>query len=536
MSTVEVSSAPAIAELVQSSEECDYKACGFHHRHRVEPGRAVEVGRAFAQAQYTLEMLTFVDRRAVDGVMRLIWMFARRDPVDRHLCHIDLQPGQQAPSIRGLYGTADWHEREAYDMYGVPFEGRRRQRRLLLPDEADYFPLLKDFDAAQHELVPRDMDETLGSEGLHITDDEDRDNYYLNMGPQHPSMHGVLRIRLKMEGEMILEADPVIGYAHRAHEKMAENRDYLQFYPNTSRIDYLSGMIYNLAYCELLEKMLGIEAPERALYIRLIASELNRIQSHLLWLGTYLLDLGGVTPFLYCFDDRENILDILDRVTGARLTYCYGRIGGVTLDVDDEFLKQTVAFSKRLRSRLPDYMGLIEKNVIFRKRTQGVGFLKPDMGWRYGLSGPCLRGSGTAYDVRRAEPYGIYEGCEFDLPTSESGDCFGRFEVRVREMEQSLRIIEQGLAGITEGPIMAAKVPKTIKPPEGEYYYAVESARGHFGTYLVSDGTPIPVRNKPCTPSFISLSTMPEVLPGTMVADTIAIVGSIDIVLPEVDR
>ncbi|MBI5154479.1 NADH-quinone oxidoreductase subunit D [Candidatus Poribacteria bacterium] len=356
------------------------------------------------------------------------------------------------------------------------------------------------------------------------------------MGPQHPSTHGVLRLRLHLEGETILGAEPIIGYSHRAHEKMAENRNYLQFLPNTSRIDYLSGMIYNLAYCQAMEKILGIEVPERSQYIRIIAHELNRISSHLLWFGTYLLDLGGITPFLYCFDDREAILDLLDRISGSRLTYCYGRFGGVTLDVDKEFLDGTAAFCKRLTSRLKDYDDLVTKNVIFLNRTVGIGVMKPEIARMFGVTGPCLRGMGISYDVRKAEPYGIYDRFDFEIPTAAESDCFARFIVRVREMEQSIRIIQQALAKIPEGPIMPAKVAKKFKPAEGEYYFAVESARGQFGMFIVSDGSETPFRIHLRTPSFANLATMRVALPGTQMADTVAILGSIDIVLPEIDR
>ncbi len=367
-------------------------------------------------------------------------------------------------------------------------------------------------------------------------EDSDPEIYYLNMGPQHPSMHGVLRLVVKMRGEQILECEPVIGYAHRAHEKMAENRSYLMFLPNSSRMDYLAGMIYNIGYCQAIEKAMGIEVPERAEYIRVIVCELNRISSHLLWLGTFLLDLGGITPFLYCFDDREEILDILDAVTGSRLTYSYGRFGGVTMDVNKEFLDRATGMVARMRERIPMYAKLVRGNVIFRKRCEGIGVLTSDIAFRYGVTGPCLRATGTAYDVRKAEPYGIYDRFDFAIPTRTSGDSLDRYDVRVAEMEESCKIIEQAVAGIPDGPIMPTKPKKKFKLAAGEYYFAVESARGHFGIYILSDGKEIPVKMKFKTPSFSSLSSMPEVLADTPVADTIAILGSIDIVMPEIDR
>lgn len=374
------------------------------------------------------------------------------------------------------------------------------------------------------------------SELIRIANDEDRDTFYLNMGPQHPSTHGVLRLRLHLKGERILAAEPIIGYSHRAHEKMAENRNYIQFLPNPSRVDYLSGMIYSIGYCQAIEKAIGLEVPERAEYIRVICNELNRISSHLLWFGTYLLDLGGVTPFLYCFDDREKILDLLDLVSGSRLTYCYGRFGGLVNDVTDDFLEGTARFCTAFRERLREYDRLVTQNVIFRNRTIGVGVMPPHLAQDFGITGPCLRAMGMARDVRRDEPYGIYDRFEFDIPTRTASDCFDRYLVRIAEMEQSMRIVEQALAKLPDGPIMAKKVPRKIAPAKGEYYFAVESARGHFGMFIVSDGSEIPYRIHLRTPSFANLSTMRTVLPGTLLADTVSILGSIDIVLPEIDR
>ncbi|MDK2971411.1 MAG: NADH-quinone oxidoreductase subunit [Candidatus Sumerlaeota bacterium] len=374
------------------------------------------------------------------------------------------------------------------------------------------------------------------AEFIHVADDEDRDTFYLNMGPQHPSTHGVLRLRLHLKGETILAAKPIIGYSHRAHEKMAENRNYIQFLPNPSRVDYLSGMIYNIGYCQAIEKAIGLEVPERAEYIRVICCELNRISSHLLWFGTYLLDLGGVTPFLYCFDDREKILDLLDLVSGSRLTYCYGRFGGLVNDVTDEFLEGVAAFCKSFPERIREYHKLVTNNVIFRKRTVGVGVIGPELANDFALTGPTLRAMGKPHDVRRDEPYGIYSKFDFDIPTRENSDCFDRYMVRIEEMEQSVRIVEQALSALPDGDIIAKKVPRKIAPPKGEYYFAVESARGHFGMFIVSDGTEIPYRIHLRTPSFANLATMRTVLPGTLMADTVAILGSIDIVLPEIDR
>ncbi len=368
---------------------------------------------------------------------------------------------------------------------------------------------------------------------------EPLDTYTLNMGPQHPSTHGVLRMLLTLRGERIVTADAVIGYSHRAHEKMAETRTYAQFLPNTSRQDYLSGMIYNFAWVEAVEKMAGITVPERALVARVILSEFNRIASHLLWIGAFLLDLGAPTPFLYCWDDREAILFLLESVTGSRLTYCTGRFGGLSKDLDEDFPRRAREVVVKLKARWDEYDRLIEDNVIFLNRARGVGVLTRDQCLSYGVTGPTLRGSGVSYDVRKAEPYGAYPRFEFDIPTRPEGDVFARYWVRVQEMRQSVRIIEQALDQLPGGPILLPEsigVKKRLKLPVGTQYYAVESARGHYGILLVSEGGAEPYRAKFRTPSYPNLAVLTEVLPGNMVADAVAVLGSVDVVMPEIDR
>jgi NADH-quinone oxidoreductase subunit D len=360
--------------------------------------------------------------------------------------------------------------------------------------------------------------------------------FYLNLGPQHPSTHGVLRIVLEMDGEYIVNSDPVIGYGHRAHEKMGELKTYQQFLPNMGRVDYLHALAYNQCWCMAVEKLTGLVVPERAEFIRVITSELNRISSHLLWFGAYLMDLGAFTPFLYCFDDREQILDLLDRLTGSRLTYCFYRFGGVPADIDDDFIAGCREFVKRLRSRWDDYDNLVTKNVIFINRTRDVGLLTPELAVKYGVTGPTLRGSSIAYDIRRSEPFSVYPQFDFEIPIGDRGDVYDRYIVRLREMEQSLRIIEQALDKLPAGPIMAEKVPKRLKPAEGEVYQAVETARGEFGIYVVSKGDVKPYRVKLRVPSYSNLSVLPELIKDTMVADAVAILGSIDLVIPEIDR
>ena len=358
----------------------------------------------------------------------------------------------------------------------------------------------------------------------------------LNLGPQHPATHGVLRIKLTMDGEFVTRAEPVCGYIHRMHEKMGENRTWAQFLPNTSRIDYLSAMTYTHAFVGVVERGVKIEVPRRAEFIRVITSELNRISSHLVWFGAFLLDLGGFTPLLYAFEDRERILDLLESVTGSRLTYCYYRFGGVCNDVDEAFLRGVREFVAHMRPRLAMYRTLVTDNIILRKRLVRIGPLSAEMCRKYGASGPVMRASGVPYDVRRAEPYSVYPEMDFEIPCYQEGDCMARYLVRMEEMAQSLRILEQAAAQIPEGPVMAAGVPRVLKLPAGDYCYAVEAARGRFMVRVVSDGKEIPYRMRLRAPSFSNLSLFEEASQGMMMADALALLGSLDLVIPDIDR
>jgi NADH-quinone oxidoreductase subunit D len=362
------------------------------------------------------------------------------------------------------------------------------------------------------------------------------ETFVLNLGPQHPATHGVLRVKLLMDGEYIVEAEPVLGYAHRMHEKMGENRTWAQFMPNTGRMDYLHALAYNHNFVCLVERAAGIEVPERAEYIRVITSELNRISSHLVWFGAFILDLGGFSPLLYAFDDREQILDLLEAVTGSRLTYSYFRFGGVYNDIDEAFVTGAKAFVGRMRQRLPMYHALVTKNIILMKRLQGIGLVPAEMCRKYGATGPVARGAGLDFDVRKHEPYGLYPRFDFDIPVYPEGDSMARYMVRMDEIEQSLRIVEQALDGLPQGPVMAEKVPKTLKPPKGDYYHAVETARGSFGIRAVSDGTNQPWRMKMRTPSYSNLIVFGEAARGMLLPDALALMGSLDLVIPEIDR
>ncbi len=362
------------------------------------------------------------------------------------------------------------------------------------------------------------------------------DQMFINLGPQHPSKHGVLRIGLTLEGEVIVRAEPDIGYLHRGTEKLAEVRGYHHCVVLTDRWDYVSAMTNNLVFCLAAEKLMGVQAPPRADALRVVMCEFNRIASHLLFLGTYGIDIGAFTPFLYAFREREMILDLFEKLCGARLTYNYIRLGGVMRDIDKDWAAKAREFLAYFKPRLGEYDELLSFNPIFLDRTKTVGIIPGDLAVAWGLSGPNLRGSGVSYDARRFEPYCGYEKYPFEVPVGETGSCWDRYYCRVREMGQSVKIIEAALDGLPEGDIQGKGVAKVPKPPPGESYAHVEGARGDLGIYLVSDGAVAPFRLHVRAPSFINLAILQEILVGQKVADVIALLGSVDIVLGEVDR
>lgn len=357
----------------------------------------------------------------------------------------------------------------------------------------------------------------------------------LNMGPQHPSTHGVLRLLLTLDSEVIVKATAHVGYLHRSFEKFSEGMTYVQFLPFTDRLDYVSAITNEVGYCLAVEKLMAVEVPRRAQYLRVVASELQRIASHLVFVATMGTDLAAVTVFLYGFRDREKVLDILESLSGQRLTYHYLRIGGVAADVPPGFDRMVFDLIEYLTPRLEEMDELFTDNVIFRRRTEGVGILTAEQALDFGVSGPNLRGSGVAWDVRKVDPYSSYEDFDFEIPTGKQGDCFDRYAVRMQEMRQSLRILRQAIEGLPEGELRA-KVPRTVRPPTGEAYAHVEGARGDVGFFIVSDGSANPYRVKIRGPSFVHVMALENMLKGWMIADVIAILGSIDIVLGEVDR
>jgi NADH-quinone oxidoreductase subunit D len=382
----------------------------------------------------------------------------------------------------------------------------------------------------------------------------------INLGPQHPATHGVLRVELELDGETVVKATPHIGYLHTGIEKTAESKLYYKVIPTTDRMDYLAPMSNNLGYCLAVEKLLDIEVPEKVKYARVLLTELTRVMSHLVWVGTHALDIGAMSMMLYAFRERELIIDLYEACAGQRMMTTYFRIGGLAYDLPPDFDKKVKKIFGKIPEGIRDYERLLTDNKIFRNRTIGVGVISGEEALNCGLTGPCLRGSGVNYDVRKANPYGGYENFDFEVPLGEKGDVYDRYLVRIEEMRQSLKIARQALEGMPEGPYRA-HVPGVVlppkedvltkmeslifhfkiitdgfKPPRGAVYQAIEAPKGELGYYISSDGTNRPHRMRVRPPSFVNLSALPKLVEGGLVADVIAVIGSIDIVLGEVDR
>lgn len=360
--------------------------------------------------------------------------------------------------------------------------------------------------------------------------------FVVNMGPQHPSTHGVFRMRVTLDGEVITDMEPVMGYLHRGVEKLAEARTYTQFIPLTDRLDYLASMTNNLAYVLAVEKLAGVEAPPRAQYLRVIMAEMMRLSSHLMAVGTFLDDMGAFhTPLLYMYREREKLLDLFEMVCGQRLTYNYVRIGGLSHDVPAEFLPALSRFVLEMPGFIDEYDQLIKENEIVLARTRGVGVLSRKLAINSSAAGPVLRGSGVEWDIRKADPYLVYDKFDFDIPVGTVGDIYDRYRVRIEEMRQSVRILEQAMEQLPEGEIHP-DLPHLIHPPCGEAYGHVEGPKGELGFYVVSDGGIAPYRCHIRPPSLINLTALRDMVLGMKIADAIITLGSIDIVLGEVDR
>ncbi len=469
----------------------------------------------------------------------------------------------EVPTVSDLWKCANWFEREVWDMFGVKFTGHPNLKRLLTHHRFVGHALRKDYFVKDQQWLDDEEDsllDELGEVGENPADGGFSELIPVNIGPAHPATHGTLRVLVKLDGETIVKGVAEMGYLHRAFEKHSEVGTWTQVIPYTDRLNYCSAMLNNIAYCRAAEKLLSIEVPERTKFIRVIIAEVSRIIDHLVCIGANLVDVGALTNFWYCFALREKAYEALEGLCGARLTSSYVRIGGVSDDLNPTFIAQIRDFIKELPNAVNDVLGLVKKNRILLDRLVGVGVMPKSEALSWGYTGPCLRASGIAYDIRKAEPYDVYDQMNFDIPTGSVGDSADRFFIRFEEISQSLRILEQALDRIPEGPVFSADrrvvapakpdvynniealmnhfvlIYEGIKVPRGEAYSCVEGANGELGFYLVSDGTGRPYRVRvrpPCLPLFASFTRLIE---GAMVADAVAILGTLNIIAGELDR
>ncbi len=475
------------------------------------------------------------------------------------------------PTITHLWPAANWYEREVWDMFGIAFDGHPHLERLLMPNSWKGHPLRKEHPARATEMGPYQLSlekENAEQEALRFRPEEwgmrrERDGsdfMFLNVGPQHPGTHGVLRIALQLDGEEIVDAIPQIGFHHRGAEKMGERQSWHSYIPYTDRVDYLGGVMNNLAYLTAVEKLAGIDVPPRAQVIRVMLSELFRIISHLVWYGTFAQDLGQMSPVFFTFNDRERAFVIVEAITGARMHPAWFRIGGVAADLPKGWENVFLDFIRYLPPRLIEYDRTIMRNAIFKARTQGIGQFTVDEAIEWGVTGANLRACGLEWDFRKKQPYSGYEQFAFDIPTASNGDCYARAWVRIEEMRQSLRIIEQCVKNMPAGPYKSDHHLTTppIKDrtmhdietlithflgvswgpviPPGEALGAIEATKGNNGYYLVSDGSTVSYRTRIRTPSFAHIQTLPLLSRGLTISDLVVILGSLDFVLADVDR
>jgi NADH-quinone oxidoreductase subunit C/D len=533
---------------------------------RVERGTLLPLAR-FLKADPRLDFSLLADVCGVDWLERR----APRFEVVYHLYSIAkghrlrlkvpvAEEDAVVPSVYGVWKAADWFEREAFDMFGIRFEGHPNLRRILCHPSFVGHPLRKDYDPGQRWLL-REGEQHEPEWARTPQEDEDHfETQVLNLGPSHPATHGTLRTVIRLDGEVITQADVEIGYLHRCFEKMSEQHTWNQVIPYTDRLNYCSSMMNGVGYALAVEKLLGIEAPPRAQTVRLILSELSRIMDHIVDIGANLNDLGAMTPFLYMYEAREEIYSVLEACAGGRLTVSYVRIGGLANDVPHDFEEAVRWLLRRIPRLMDDMERLITENRIFRDRTQGVGVLPAAEAIDWGWTGPCLRASGVPYDVRKAAPYLGYETYDFKIPVANEGDTYARYLVRVEEVRQSLRIIEQALSRLSPGPVIVddhrvalppkEKVYTEMEPliwhfklvmegmqvPAGEVYGCTEAANGELGFYAISDGGGRPYRLKVRPPCFAVFQAYPHMLRGHMVADAVAILGSLNIIAGELDR
>jgi NADH-quinone oxidoreductase subunit D len=493
-----------------------------------------------------LRLITAIDR--VDTIEVVYHLAAL---THRHGAVLRVRLPREAPevaSLAGIWPTANWHEREQYDLLGVRFQGHPDLRRLFMPKDWVGHPLRKDYVRPdEYHGIPTSRDAarqrrvTAVAPPMHEAKDEEAEGIMrLNMGPHHPATHGVLNFLLETDGEILRRARPEVGYLHRGLEKIAELTPYYGTMPYTDRIDYLGAMFTNQGWATAVERLAGIEVPRRAEFLRVIACELNRIASHMIATGSTAMDTGAFTPFLHWIRERETINDIMERICGARLTYNYMRFGGVSRDIDGETLEKIARWLDHFEPIIDEYNRLITGNEIFVRRLANVATISAEDAVAYGIVGPNLRASGVSWDIRRDEPYSIYPEFDFEVITGQGwrgrvGDAYDRYYCRVLEIRESVKILRQALSALPAGEFRA-EVPRTLKPAANEVYTRVEGPRGEAGFYVVSDGSDKPYRARYRTGSFTALSIIEHLSPGLMLADLVVLIGTLDVIAPEVDR